>query len=474
MYTPQPQRTARIVLLVQALAALPVAAEEAPVTTGPRGEGAAAPTEGAAALPEDAAALPERAAAQPDGADYESALAQARAAASPLEIEAAIRALAAVLSRFPQDVEGPLQLGWLEFRAGRYTDAVAHYGQALARSVPGGDAELGLAWSLLKLGRCAEAAPHFRSVIASRPQSNAAAGLQQCAPASGPAAAPAARALWLQPQLMQSLYLYEQNPALSRALATTARLDVLWRGRYYGAATYRYSYFGAAPSSSRAFSQHDLFLAAGLTTRPAGVTLHYAFLADTSGSTTSGPSHHLGLGARYTRYVDVVLNNAVSLYPDGPLWRGELAVRIPIPRGFILRPAGALQWAAARLWETGSLTALYEHRRFSLWLGGKVGEELRPAYFDVAYVYNIQARIRYGLWAGAAVRPGAGFTISLGYAHDRMLTVDSTWTATAATPSLPMQMRDMQMSGPNALGTASAAATEFLFHSVVLGMAKEL
>ena len=67
-----------------------------------------------------------------------------------------------------------------------------------------------------------------------------------------------------------------------------------------------------------------------------------------------------------------------------------------------------------------------------------------------------------------------GEPFSLGYAHDRMLTVDSTWTATAATPSLPMQMRDMQMSGPNALGTASAAATEFLFHSVVLGMAKEL
>lgn len=458
MYTPQPQRAARLVLLVQALAALPVAAEAAPVAAGPSSEAASV---------------------LPDGADYESALAQARAAVSPPEIEAAIRALAAVLPRFPQDVEGPLQLGWLEFRAGRYTDAAAHYGQALARSAPGGDAELGLAWSLLKLGRCAEAAPHFRSVAARRPQSNAAAGLQQCAHPSAIAAADATRALWLQPQLMQSLYVYEQNPALSRALATTARLDVLWRGRYYGAATYRYSYFGAAPSSTRAFSQHDLYLSAGLTTRPAGVTLHYAFLADTSGSTTSGPSHHLGLGARYTRYVDIVLNNAVSFYPDGPLWRGELAVRIPIARGVSLRPAGAMQWAAARPWETGSLTALYDHRRFSLWLGGKYGEELRPAYFDVAYIYNIKARIRYGLWAGAAVRPGAGFTLSLSYAHDRMLTVDSTWTATAATPSLPVQMRDMQMQMPGSMpgsmsGSTSNPATEFLFHSLVLSMAKEL
>lgn len=455
MYRPQPHRAARMLLLVQALAALPAAAGQAPADTS-----------------------------QPDdGADYDSALARARAAVTAEQIEAAIRALAAVLPRYPQDVEGPLQLGWLLFRAGRYTDAAASYRQALDRGARGGDAELGLAWSLLKLGRCDEARPHFRAVAASRPQSNAAHGLQQCEAPADPTGALATRGLWLQPQLMQSLYLYEQNPALSRALATTARLDVLWRGRYYGAAAYRYSYFRAAEAAPRAFSQHDVYLSAGFTTKPAGVTLHYGFLADTSSSRTSGPSHHVGLAARFSRFVDIVLSNAVSFYPDGPIWRGELAVRLPIfrgpGRGLSLRPAGALQWAAARPWETGSLTALYDHRRFSLWLGGKYGEELRPAYFDVAYIYNIEARIRYGLWAGAALRPGAGFTISLGYAHDRMVPVDSAWTATAATPSQPVQwpMRDMPMSGSMSAPSTSPAnssASEFLFHSVVLSMAKEL
>lgn len=368
---------------------------------------------------------------------YAEAMARARAAATPAELDAAAGELSVLLPRYPQDVDLPLQLGWLLFRAGRFSPAADAYRQAVTRGTGGGDAELGLAWSLLKLERCTEARPHFLAVQAAQGAgSNAAEGLRLCSapdpssPSHGSAQAPSqpaatsalAKRWWLQPQLAQSLYVFQNQPVLTRALATTARLEAMLHDRWYGALVYRYSYFGTQDGQTAAFGQHDLYAAAGVTSKPAGLTLQYAVIADRSASAQT--SHHVGLAARYSFVGDVLFNGSASIYPDAPVLRGELAFRMPLPLGLSVRPSGALQWIPGESFRTAGLTLAYDHPRLSLWVGGKYGDEKRPAYLGVFFIYNSPARIPYGAWAGASVRPGSGFLLSASYSYDRLIRTD--------------------------------------------------
>lgn len=382
---------------------------------------------------------------------YDVAMGLAKSAQTPAEIDSAARVLTALMPRYPQDGEIPLQLGWLQFRAGRYAEAVQSYGLAVARSSSGGDAELGLGWSLLKLGRCDEARPRFRSVLAARgDKSNAAEGLRECdaraaaaaplpsSPASAAtatgAAAPPVKRWWLQPQLGQNVYLFQNQSVIKSGLATTARLEGLFLGRYYAAATYRYSYFSARDGSTLPWDQHDLYLAAGLTGKSAGLVLNYALVADRSGYI--GNSHHVGLSGRYSYYADLLFNGSASFYSDEKVLRGELAVRMPLGRGFSVRPGFALQWTApttttttattSAVYKTPSLTLAWDHRYISLWAGGKYGDEKRPALFAVSYIYNGAAVMPYGAWLGITVRSRAALNTTLSYSYDRMQRKDVT------------------------------------------------
>lgn len=371
------------------------------------------------------------AAQEPDGVaaeSYERALQRAKTAQSPGDVDAAVRALAALLPNYLQDVELPLTLGGLMFRSGRLQDALYSYQLALTNSAPGGEAELGLAWTLVKLGRCLEARVHFQTILANTPASSTATeGLRQCgAPALTPAT-PTLRSeptpgLWLQPLVAQSFYFYQNHRTVSYVLAPTVRLEALLRGHYYGAVTYRYSYF--ATRQTAAWSQHDLYLDAGYSAKAAGFTLHYALLADGSGY--SGTTHHVGLTGRYSRGFDALLNLSASFFADTPVLRGELAWVLPIAGGFSVRPAAAVQWTKSETFKTLALTMFYSHRSFALWLGGKFGDEQRAAYLNVGYVYNSPARIPYGGWAGVALRPGRKFTLSINYSYDRLVRTDTT------------------------------------------------
>jgi tetratricopeptide (TPR) repeat protein len=345
-------------------------------------------------------------------------------------VDAAARALATLLPGYLQDVELPLQLGELMLRSGRLLDALYSYQLALTNSAPGGEAELGLGWTLVKLGRCPEARVHFQTVLATTPAtSTAAEGLRQCgAPAltpstPAPKSAPPPK-LWLQPLVAQSFYLYQNHPTVSYVLAPTVRLEALLYGHYYGAVTYRYSYFATRNNQTAAWSQHDLYLDAGYSARAAGVTLHYALIADGSGS--SGTTHHAGLTGRYSRGFDALLNLSASFFADTPVLRGELAWVLPIAGGFSARPAAAVQWTKTATFKTLALTLFYSHRVFALWLGGKFGDEQRAAYLNIGYVYNSLARVPYGAWAGAALRPGRKFTLTFNYSYDRLVRADAT------------------------------------------------
>jgi hypothetical protein len=121
---------------------------------------------------------------------------------------------------------------------------------------------------------------------------------------------------------------------------------------------------------------------------------------------------------------------SASVYPSdpkqsSPVLRGELAWVLPIIGGFNVRPSGALQWDPTGTFKTLSLTLAYSHRFFNVWMGGKYGDEKRAAYLTVPYVYNSPATIPYGAWAGATIRPGAKFALTLGYTYDRLIRNDT-------------------------------------------------
>lgn len=358
-------------------------------------------------------------------ATYDAALTLAREAQSPEQIQSAARLLASMLRDYPQDFELPLELAWLLFRAGRYSEALPAYQVAESRSPSAMTAQLGIGWTLLRLGRREAAREKFQAILAHDPaNANASDGLRACSLTATPAFGSTTKRLWMQPLVAQSVYLYENQPYLKYTLATVARLDALIREHWYAAALYRYSHFFPSSTTISAWDQHDLFLYAGYTAPRFGLTLQYALLADQSGYL--GTSHHVGLSARYSFGWDAILNLSASVFQDAPVLRGELSARVPVFGGLSFRPGFALQWTSAEVYKTAMLSASYDHRRFSVWGGGKVGDEQRPAYLGLGYVYNVTSRIPYGAYAGAAIRPGAGFTLSFSYTYDRLLRTDVT------------------------------------------------
>ncbi len=356
--------------------------------------------------------------AENDGS-YESALAMAHNARTAKELDDAARVLSATLLRYPQDVDLPLQLGWVQFRSGRFSDALYSYTLAFARTGQAGEAELGMAWSLLKLGRCAEARAHFQPLSqVGLLHPDLLEAVKLCEAERSHAAAPPPK-LWIAPTAMMGVYLYQNNPYIKYTLAPFARLDALVLGRFYFAAAYRYSFFKSNSTQLANWSQNDLYLSAGITGKRLGATLHYALLLDGSGY--SGTSHHIGLSARYSFDWDVLLHLSASFYKDAPVLRGELDFRVPVFGGFSMLPGAALQWTPGEVSKALRLSALYDFRRASVWIGGKVGDEERAAYLNVSYVYNGTYHIPYGAWAGAVLRAGAGFAISLSGTYDDML-----------------------------------------------------
>ncbi len=331
-----------------------------------------------------------------------------------------------------------LDQAWQAFSAGRFGPAEQLYRQAAAADPASVDAELGLGWSLQRLGRCAEARPHFQLVLKQRGDVGAQQGLALC---------PAPRRLRLYLGLSQGVFMYSQHPRRELASATTARLGALLYERWLLSAAYRFSYFSTREQNSAPWLQHDVYASAGYAARKFGVSLHYGLLqgslsepisvSGTAASDYANTSHHFGATARYSPFGDGFLSAAVSLYPTDTVVRGELSWWLPVVRGLRVRPAAALQWSGSMLRPSAALTVAYDHTRFGLFAGGKYGPELRPAQLAYEVVYNGPERIPYGLWAGAIGHPGGGFTLSVSYGYDRLLsdTTDATTGAVTTTPS---------------------------------------
>lgn len=351
---------------------------------------------------------------------YEDALARAAALEVEGRFDEAARFLESGLAYYAQDPTLPIRIAALHRRAGHLDASERFYWMALARSAASVDARLGLAEVLEAEGRCAEALPFYRDLAAELPDlPGPAAGAARCTPAPSVrvTASVALGGTW-----------YQDHPYRFLAGSMTPGLAISLRSGWTFGATYRYTRF-VPPSASglSASDQHEGYLSAGWGAPLGGITFHYGIVADGSGQL--GTSHHAGLTARWSPFGDIEVRASGSFYDDMKILRVEPSWRIPLVRGLSIRPGVGLADAGGELLATGMATLALDRPSFSLWAGGKYGDEVRPVYFSVPVVYDVPERIPFGAWAGAAVNASDDVRIHLTYAMDRLKQGDGTATS---------------------------------------------
>ncbi|APR81755.1 Hypothetical protein A7982_07104 [Minicystis rosea] len=354
---------------------------------------------------------------------YDDAFAAAAQAEHAGHLDEAARALAWALPFYPQDYALPLALAWIHFRAGRFAEAEQHYRMAHERSPSAPEARLGLALSLERLGRCPEAHTLYEGLVAERPDlAEAQAGQARCAPK------PAWRATV---SLSAGGVWFPDHAVKSLSGMGTVGGTVAHDGGFFLGAIYRFTRI--APVSGlglEAWNQHEAYASVGYAGTLLGFSAHYAFLHDGSGA--FGSSHHLGMSARVSPFGDIELRGSASLYEDMKVFRLEPSWRIPIVFGLSIRPGFAVQRAGDETRITGMGTLSFDHRRVSVWAGGKYGDEVRPVYFNVPAIYDVSEKIAFGAWAGASVNVSDDVRIHLSYAMDRLKPTSGPETSTHA------------------------------------------
>jgi opacity protein-like surface antigen len=358
--------------------------------------------------------------ASPAAADeYDDGRAQAEELERAGRVDQAVRMLTAMLPYFPQDLDLRLHLAWLLYRTGRFEQARGRFAEAHDASPAAVEPRLGLAHALARLDRCDEARPHYEYAVAERPDlAEAAEGLARCAPA------PAVR---LTPSVTLGGVFFPDHPAKHLAGSVTAGLALAHRSGFYLDAAYRYTRFTPADGTGySAWDQHEAYATIGYSAKLGGILAHYAFVRDGSG--VLGSSHHVGFTARFSPFGDIELRGSASFYDDMKVLRIEPSWRIPLFGGLSIRPAAGIQDAGGEVFATVMGTLSFDHRLFSLWAGGKYGDEVRPVYFAVPVVYDVTEKIAWGAWSGASVNVSDGVRIHLSYAMDRLKQESGTLT----------------------------------------------
>jgi hypothetical protein len=228
------------------------------------------------------------------------------------------------------------------------------------------------------------------------------------------------------------VYGYQGHPTRVWGLALTLSLPLVIREQFLLAASYRFQYFtikgepgaGAGRRGRDGFNQHELYLSAGLVRPSFGISGQYAYLNDGSGYTPQ--VHVAGLSARYSPWGDLLLAGNVALYQEMTVARLSPAWRLPLRPWLLLTPGLAIQVASAdeahdqldgttEVLVNGSLSLALVGAAGSLWIGGKLGAEVRPADLDLPVIYNIPERVLFGAGVGGSLRLGGGWSLRVAY-----------------------------------------------------------
>jgi hypothetical protein len=347
--------------------------------------------------------------------EADDARARARDAEARGDLGAAARALRPAVEAFPQDYELALELADLEARSGHSDEAIRSYRDAAARSPAAEGARVGLVSQLARTGRCEDAATELGALGAS---TTTMASVARDEVASCNHRAPGATIVTFgaaYDNLQFTGHRYK-----SSADGATAFVD-LGLGAWSLGVTGRYlSIHSRDTSVLPAFAQQEGYARLGTGNATFGASLLFGVVHDGSGSL--GTSIHAGTALRYSPLGDLVLTGTVSAYTDQTILRVSPSYRAALGYGLSLTPAVAVQRAGDGVWGSGSLTFGYDSARWGASLGGRYGEEVRPASLADAYVYAVPEHVMWGTWAAARVQLTSRIQLRASYAVDRLQT----------------------------------------------------
>jgi hypothetical protein len=345
--------------------------------------------------------------------DYGAAFTRAAELERSGDPAGAATAMEALLPEYAEDYSVQLRLGWLYFEAEQYPQAERAYAAAAEISDGAADAKLGLAWTHYRLGRLDEAASGFEAVLDEMPDNESARqGLAFARPEAPDGVTAAA---WLSGQT------YQGHPVKKLAAGVSASLSFRAARRLVGGGTYRYTAFkarkGPTGQGVSDFDQHEGYVSIGPAWRDYGAAVQYAYVSDSGGN--AGAGHVLGGTLRWSPFGDIWLSGSWSMYDDEDVLGLEPSWLVSVGGGLWMRLAAGLQSADSGTFASAHGRLAWVGEIFSAWVGGKVGEEMRPVYWDVPLVLNLDETVVYGASAGVGVALGGGWGLSAAYSVQR-------------------------------------------------------
>jgi hypothetical protein len=293
----------------------------------------------------------------------------------------------------PDDYAPTLRLAWQLFVQERYADAERAYRLASENSRDAPLAQLGLSWSLVRQQRCDEAREVFRALDATFDT------VGDTAPLTA-AIVECERAARVHGSLWSGLggALYNQHPWKRRSADLTVGAALALRSAWFVGAAYRGLRLGARDARVASIDQHEGYLQAGYASARFGLSVHGALLF--AGYSTLGRSEHVAVAGRWTRFGDVLLELAASIYPD--LFVARVAPSWVLSLGrYRLTPGLSIEHFSGETLLSGSLNLSIEVAHVWLIAGGKVGPEYRAAYLSSQAVFNSEDRSEWSAWLSA-------------------------------------------------------------------------
>ena len=328
------------------------------------------------------------------------------------DLAGAARVLANIVDSFPQDLTLVLRLGYLANRLLKPELARSYYRQALELSPRSDDAHAGLGWSFALSGDCNRARKELAAVSTNAPaRTDAKAAVAHCE-----AEAPS---LTVSLGLTGQATTFANHPVRTWSAGVSARGDV-WSsgGLTFGLGGRYVEHQARSGSTLGVWEQHEVYARAGYGTPRVGLTAHYGYLDDASG--TQGASHHFGVVGRWSPAGDIYVQATVSSYRDMTIVRVAPSWKFVLGGGFYLTPGVSIQSTGSNVETAASLTAAYDSGRLSIYLGGKSGWETRPSYLAIQSIENLPETVAWSAWSGLRVRPSEHLLLHATYGVDEL------------------------------------------------------
>ena len=161
-------------------------------------------------------------------------------------------------------------------------------------------------------------------------------------------------------------------------------------------------------------SQHQVHARVGAAWPFFGLMAHFAWAQDNV--VLSNETWVTGLSFRLSPFGDIIGEGSVSIVDGASVVRGALTWGLPAGDRLIVQPGFAIiRSIAGEVLPAANLLIRVRFESSSFWVGGRYGRVERPAYLDLALVYNTIDQLLGGLFAGVRFETRSSLYAYLAY-----------------------------------------------------------